>query len=96
MKIDKPLISKLEELARLELSEAEREALRGDLNEILQMVEKLEELDLEDVEPLVYVHEAPNTPRTDRVRGELSREAALRNAPQSDGEFFLVPKVIDL
>lgn len=96
MKIDKPLISKLEELARLELSEAEREALRGDLNEILQMVEKLEALDLEGVEPLVYVHEAPNAPRSDQVQGELPREAALRNAPQSDGEFFLVPKVIDL
>ena len=96
MKIDKPLISKLEELARLELSEAEREALRGDLNEILQMVEKLEELDLEGVEPLVYVNEAAQAPRSDRVQGELPREAALRNAPQSDGEFFLVPKVIDL
>jgi len=96
MKIDKPLISRLEELARLELSDAEREALRADLNEILAMVEKLDELDLEGVEPLLYVNEVLHAPRPDRVQGQLSREEALRNAPQSDGEFFLLPKVIDL
>ena len=96
MKIDKPLISKLETLARLELSEAEREALRRDLNEILAMVEKLEELNLDGVEPLHYVNETPLRPRPDRVGGQVTRAEALRNAPQSDGAFFLVPKVIDL
>ncbi len=96
MQIDKLLISRLEELARLELSEAEREALRQDLNHILEMVEKLQELDLENVEPLVHVGEEVNIWRRDAVKGQVSREAALRNAPDSDGVFFRVPKVIDL
>lgn len=96
MQIDKLLISRLEELARLELSAEERESLRQDLNRILQMVEKLQELDLEEVEPLVHVGDEVNLWRRDVVQGQVSREAALRNAPDSDGVFFRVPKVIDL
>lgn len=96
MEIDKPLISRLEQLARLELSEEEREDLRKDLNNILTMVEKLQELDLEGVAALVYVNEELSKPRPDQVEGQVGRKEALRNAPESDGEFFLVPKVIDL
>lgn len=96
MQIDRALISRLEILARLELSEEERERLRHDLNEILVMVEKLQELDLEGVEPLVYVSEEINRWRSDEVRGQVTREEALRNAPESDGTYFRVPKVIDL
>jgi aspartyl-tRNA(Asn)/glutamyl-tRNA(Gln) amidotransferase subunit C len=96
MQIDKLLISRLEELARLELSAEERESLRKDLNRILEMVEKLQELDLEEVEPLVHVGDEVNLWRRDVVQGQVSREAALRNAPDSDGVFFRVPKVIDL
>ena len=96
MEIDKQLISKLEELARLELTAAERESLRRDLNEILGMVEKLQELELDEVQPLIYVNDTCTGPRPDRISGQVSREDALKNAPQTDGEFFLVPKVIDL
>lgn len=55
MKIDDQLISRLEKLAHLKLSDAERSNFKGDLNNILEMVEKLQELDLKDVEPLVYL-----------------------------------------
>lgn len=96
MEVDKKLISRLEELARLELSESEREALRKDLNEILGMVEKLQEPDLEGVEPLIHIGEALNLWRRDEVTGQVSRADALRNAPDSEGPFFRVPKVIDL
>lgn len=96
MKTDRALISHLEHLARLELSEAEREALMLDLDKILAMVEKLQELDLEGVEPKVYLNEAPNPLRPDEVAGQSSREEALRNAPEHDGVYFLTPKVIDL
>lgn len=96
MEIDKQLISRLEELARLELSEVEREALRKDLNEILGMVEKLQELQLENVEPLVHITEALNMWRRDEVKGQVPRENALKNAPDNEGHFFRVPKVIDL
>lgn len=95
MVIDNKLISKLENLARLELDETEREKIRHDLNEILKMVEKLNDLDTAGVEPLVYVNEAEvNDWRVDKIESTISREEALKNAPDQDGVYFKVPKVI--
>jgi aspartyl-tRNA(Asn)/glutamyl-tRNA(Gln) amidotransferase subunit C len=91
MQIDKNLILKLETLARLELSDAERDKLH-----ILKMVEKLDELDTEGVAPLVYINEDVNVLRDDVVKNELTRPDALKNAPAQNGTFFKVPKVIDL
>lgn len=96
MQIDKQLISRLELLARLELSDEEREAIRRDLNEILDMVEKLQRIDTTGIDPLVYLNPDVNQWRADEVRDQLPRERALRNAPQEDGSYFKVPKVIDL
>ena len=96
MQIDKQLISRLELLARLQLSDEEREAVRQDLNQILEMVEKLQSIDTTDIEPLVYLNPDINQWRADEVRDQLPRERALRNAPQEDGSYFKVPKVIDL
>ena len=95
MKIDKLLISKLEHLARLEVAPKEEARLMNDLNNILAMVEKLNELDTKNVDPLVYINEEGNVWREDEVQHQLSREKALKNAPDQDGEFFKVPKVID-
>ena len=67
----------------------------NDLNNILAMVEKLNELDTKNVDPLVYINEEGNVWREDEVQHQLSREKALKNAPDQDGEFFKVPKVID-
>ena len=95
MVIDNKLISKLEKLARLELGNTERKKIREDLNEILKMVEKLNDLDTEGVEPLVYVNEEKeNVWRADEIKSGITREDALRNAPDQDGTFFKVPKVI--
>ena len=94
MKIDKTLISKLEKLSRLELAEAEKDSIQNDLNNILKMVEKLNELDTSGVEPLIHISTEENVLRADEVKHQLSRDKALKNAPQHDGEYFLVPKVI--
>ena len=94
MKIDKKLILKLDKLARLELSEKEREKIQGDLNNILKMVEKLDELDTADVEPLLHISDGENILRADEIKNQLSKEEALSNAPDSDGQYFKVPKVI--
>jgi len=94
MQIDTTLISRLEELARLELSDAERTKLTGDLSEILKMVKKLEELDTTDVEPLVYINNEVNVLRDDEVKNQVTVKAAFSNAPDSDGTYFKVPKVI--
>lgn len=96
MNIDDRLISRLEQLARLELSVEERHRLTDDLNNILTMVEKLQALDTTGVEPLVYVNEEVNVLREDQVSNQTSREEALKNAPKSDGAYFRVPKVVDL
>ena len=95
MTIDKELISRLEHLARLELSPEERESIQQDLNDILAMVEKLKELNTENVEPLIYITEEEIEHRTDEIENQLQRAAALKNAPDTDGIYFKVPKVID-
>ena len=94
MTIDQKLISRLEHLARLELSEDERNAIQTDLNNILQMVEKMNELDTDNVEPLVYINDQENIWRADEVKGQVSRNDALKNAPEKNDEFFKVPKMI--
>ncbi len=96
MKIDKALISKLEKLARLNLPEAQRQQLSGDLNAILDMVAQLNELDTEGVEPLTYISDATFLGREDQVANQVERQAALANAPDQNGQYFKLPKVIDL
>ncbi|MDX1666483.1 MAG: Asp-tRNA(Asn)/Glu-tRNA(Gln) amidotransferase subunit GatC [Saprospiraceae bacterium] len=96
MEIDNQLILKLSRLARLDLSDEEREKLQKDLGDILQMVEKLQELDTDEVEPLVYLTEPPErAEREDVIEGQVQREEALRSAPDRDKRFFRLPKVID-
>lgn len=94
MTVDDDLVLRLAKLAKLDLPPERRERLRNDLVNILAMVEKLNELDLQDVEPLRYVTGAEQVLRPDRERGHLDRAAALANAPDSDGQFFRVPRVI--
>ena len=96
VEIDRNLILKLETLSRLELSESERNALQVSLGNILKMVDKLNELNTEGVEPLVYVNEGVSILREDIVKNELAQAAALGNAPDQNGKYFKVPKVIDL
>lgn len=97
MKIDQQLISRLEQLTRLELTEAEKLRLEGDLNNILAMVERLQSLDTTGVEPLAYINEeGENNWREDEVQYQTDREEALKNAPDRDEQYFRTPKVIDL
>jgi aspartyl-tRNA(Asn)/glutamyl-tRNA(Gln) amidotransferase subunit C len=96
MEIDRNLILKLENLTRLELSETERIKLQGSLNDILKMVDKLNEVNTEGVEPLVYVNDEITSLREDKVNHELTQKDALSNAPNHNGKYFKVPKVIDL
>ena len=95
MQLDKDLISRLEKLARLQLSDPERDKLTSDLQSILDMVDKLRELDTTGVEPLVYLNDQGNVWREDEVGQQLSPEQALQNAPKQDGQYFRVPKVIE-
>ena len=94
MKLDKETVEKLAHLARLEFSEEEKESMIGDMDKILAFVDKLSELDLEGVEPLVYLTEEGNVLRKDVVKTEVSKDKALSNAPDKDSDYFRVPKVM--
>ncbi|MGB1216966.1 MAG: Asp-tRNA(Asn)/Glu-tRNA(Gln) amidotransferase subunit GatC [Saprospiraceae bacterium] len=94
MKIDRELILKLERLSNLSLSEEERQEMQKDLESMLGMVNKLDELDLEGVEPLVHISDEVNVLREDKVENQLSQEEALKNATKKDKQFFLVPNVM--
>ena len=95
MQVDFPLVDKIATLARLEFSGEEKEQIRGDLEKILTFVEKLNELDTDNVDPLIYVTDETNVVREDEVKKLASHEDALRNAPKKDSDYFRVPKVID-
>ena len=81
-------------LARLQFSDAEKEMLSEELSQILQYMEKLNELDTEGVEPLSHPTELVNIMRPDEVQPSLTQEEALKNAPSKQDGFFKVPKVI--
>ncbi|HEY0056699.1 MAG TPA: Asp-tRNA(Asn)/Glu-tRNA(Gln) amidotransferase subunit GatC [Pedobacter sp.] len=95
MNIDNETIAKMAHLARLEVKEEDQESLLKDMNNILHFMEKLNELDTTSVEPLIYLTDEVNVFREDEVRREITLQESLRNAPQQDGAYFQVAKVID-
>lgn len=86
---------KIASLAMLNLTEEEVEKYTNQLNDILEYMNQLDELDTENVEPLSHVLDLKNVTRQDVEKPSLSREDGLKNAPVSDQEHFIVPKVID-
>jgi aspartyl-tRNA(Asn)/glutamyl-tRNA(Gln) amidotransferase subunit C len=94
MEVNDALVDKLANLSRLQFSATEKEAIKADLQRMIQFVEKLNELDTTGVEPLLHMSEQVNILREDEVQGSVSRTEALQNAPVHDEEFFKVPKVI--
>lgn len=95
MKIDHQTLDKIAHLARLEIKPEDREKMLGDMTNMLNFVEKLQEVDTEGVEPLTTMSHEINNLHEDKVEGQLTHEQALKNAPQKDADFFRVPKVIE-
>jgi len=81
-------------LAKLEFTENELDNLAKDMNEILGYMDKLNELDTENVKPLSYPIEKNNVFREDKLQDSVTSESALMNAPDATEQFFKVPKVI--
>lgn len=94
MEVTGALVDKLAHLSRLEFNAADKEEIKNDLQRMISFVEKLDELDLEGTEPLLHMSSNINVLRDDEVKGSVSREEALKNAPDHDDHFFKVPKVI--
>jgi len=95
MALDRKDVEHVARLARLELSEAELALYTRQLGDILGYVDKLKEADVEGVEPLAHGEARGNVFRADEVKPSIDREKALKGAPDGDGRFFRVPKVID-
>ena len=94
MEVNDELVDKIAHLARLHFSDAEKPAIKKGLQQMIQFVEKLNELDTTGIEPLLHMSDNTNVLREDEVKGSISREEGLKNAPLHDKEFFKVPKVI--
>ena len=94
MEVTDALVDKLAHLSRLEFDAAAKESIKNDLQRMISFVEKLDELDLSGTEPLLHMSDNVNVLRNDEVKGSVSREEALKNAPAHDEKFFKVPKVI--
>jgi aspartyl-tRNA(Asn)/glutamyl-tRNA(Gln) amidotransferase subunit C len=82
-------------LSRLELTDEEKSTFAGQLDSILQYVDKLNELDTERVEPMIHVTERVNVFREDAPGESLPRDDALGNAPEQSTGCFKVPRIID-
>jgi aspartyl-tRNA(Asn)/glutamyl-tRNA(Gln) amidotransferase subunit C len=108
LKVTEKDVRYVEDLANLELTEAERQRMIKDLNSILEYVDRLNELDTTNVPPMAQTSDRYGVDqskmgtarfayamREDVRRPSLPHDAALRNAPESDGKFFKVPKVIE-
>lgn len=94
MKITDEMIDHLAHLARLEFSGDEKTELKQDLEKMIEFVEKLKEANTTGIEPLMHITDAVNILRDDEIEKSITKEDALLNAPKTDGNFFIVPKVI--
>ena len=94
MEVNDALVENLCKLACLEFDLAGKQEIKKDLQKMIGFVEKLNELDLRDVEPLLYMGEETNVLRDDIPQNALSRAEALKNAPAADDIYFKVPQVV--
>jgi aspartyl-tRNA(Asn)/glutamyl-tRNA(Gln) amidotransferase subunit C len=95
MEITDALIDKLARLSRLQIDATQREAVRADLQRMVEFIDRLNEVDTEGVEPLTHMSDAGNMFREDAVSGQLTQEEVFQNAPRHHTGFFSVPKIIN-
>lgn len=93
--MDKKIVEDVAHLARIELQPDELEKLSGQLEHILQFIDKLKEVNVEKVPPTSHAIAVNNVLREDEPKVSLPVEKALANAPSKKGSFFVVPKVIE-
>jgi len=95
MSIDKETIKHVAHLARIELQANELEKLSGELHGILDFIDKLKDLNVEQVKPASHILPISNVLREDKLHVSLTSQKALENAPSKKGNFFSVPKIIE-
>ncbi|MCW3078231.1 MAG: gatC [Bacteroidetes bacterium] len=94
-KIDIKTVDEIAHLARLEFKDEAKAAILNDMNRMLSFVDKLSELNTDNVSPLIYMTQEANILREDEPEVSVSHKDALKNAPKKDSDYFKVPKVIE-
>ena len=95
MALDQETVRRIATLARIKVPEENLDPLAGELNNILGWIEQLSEVDTDDVQPMTSVVETVAPQRPDVVTDGGAPDQVLRNAPQAEGAFYTVPKVVE-
>tara|TARA_B110000263_G_C15014295_1_gene376552 strand:+ start:219 stop:506 length:288 start_codon:yes stop_codon:yes gene_type:complete len=95
MTINLKIIKHISKLSRISVDDEKAIKLAGDLNSIFDFIEKLNELNTDKVEPLTSVAETILKLRTDEVKSKNIRDQILKNSPEENGDFFVVPRVVE-
>ena len=95
MKITEEIVDHIAHLARLEFEGERKKAIMQDMENIINFMEKLNEVDTGDVEPLIFMNDEYNKLREDVAEVSISKDEALKNAPKKDSDYFRIPKVLD-
>ena len=95
MTINLKTIKHISKLSRISVDDAKANKLAGDLNSIFNFIEKLNELNTDNIEPLTSVAETTLKLRADEVKSENIRDQILKNSPEENEDFFVVPRVVE-
>ena len=95
MTIDLKTIKHISKLSRISVDDKKAEKLAGDLNSIFEFIEKLNKLDTKNIEPLTSVAETTLKFRNDEIKSKDIRDQILKNSPDENEDFFVVPKVVE-
>jgi len=95
MSIDKNTVKHISKLARISLDDEKIDSLSKDLSSIIKFIEKLNELKTDETKPLTSIINASLKPRKDEIKDGKIRDQILKNSPEKNDEFFVVPKVIE-
>jgi len=94
MEVNNKLIQDIAKLSKLKFDDSAEEKMKVDLEKMIDFVDKLNEIDTEGVDPLIYMSEEVNVLREDKVTEATSQEDALKNAPEKDSDYFKIPTVL--
>lgn len=95
MKITEEVVDHIAHLARLEFEGEDKKTILRDMENIITFMDRLNELNTEDVEPLIFMSDEVNRLRDDVAEVTITQKEALKNAPQKDSDYFRIPKVLD-
>ena len=94
MEIDDKTVDKIASLSKLSFSGKQKEAIKNDMNKMLNFIGKLEEVDTDGVDPLIHMTDDVNVLRADDAVLDITQKEALKNAPKKDSTYFKIPKVL--